>query len=56
MEHVNNWCFRDIYKDGLWEDDLYVCAQIRSTVCTDSGHILLSKHIIVTYYWRKPIL
>ena len=28
MEHVNNWCFRDIYtcKDGLWKDDLYVCA------------------------------
>ena len=27
MEHVNDWCFRDIYKGGLWEDDLYVCAQ-----------------------------
>ena len=27
VEHVNDWCFRDIYKDGLWEDDLYVCAQ-----------------------------
>ena len=25
MEHVNDWCFRDIYKGGLWEDDLYVC-------------------------------
>ena len=25
MEHVNNCCFRDIYKGGLWEDDLYVC-------------------------------
>ena len=24
MEHVNVWCFRDIYKGGLWEDDLYV--------------------------------
>ena len=24
MEHVNDWCFRDIYKGGLWEDDLYV--------------------------------
>ena len=28
MEHVNNWCFRDIYKGGLWEDDLHVCAQL----------------------------
>ena len=26
MEHVNNWCFRDISKGGLWEDDLHVCA------------------------------
>ena len=26
MEHVNDWCFRDIYKGGLSEDDLYVCA------------------------------
>ena len=26
MEHVNDWCFRDIYKGGLWEDGLYVCA------------------------------
>ena len=24
MEHVIDWCFRDIYKGGLWEDDLYV--------------------------------
>ena len=21
---MNDWCFRDIYKGGLWEDDLYV--------------------------------
>ena len=26
MEHVNEWCFRDIYKGGLWEDDSDVCA------------------------------
>ena len=26
MEHVNGWCFRGIYKGGLWEDDLYVSA------------------------------
>ena len=24
MEPVNGWCFRGIYKGGLWEDDLYV--------------------------------
>ena len=23
MEHVNGWCFRGIYKGGLWEDDLH---------------------------------
>ena len=26
VEHVNDWCFRDIYKGGLWDDDLHVCA------------------------------
>ena len=26
MEHVNDWCFRDSYKGGLWEEDLHVCA------------------------------
>ena len=25
MKHVNDRCFRDIYKGGLWEEDLYVC-------------------------------
>ena len=24
MEHVNDLCFRDIYKGGLWDDDLLV--------------------------------
>ena len=24
--HVNDCCFRDIYKGGLWEQDLDVCA------------------------------
>ena len=28
MEHVNGWCFRGIYKGGLWEDDLHVSAQL----------------------------
>ena len=31
MEQVNNWCFRDIYKGGLWEDDLHVCALKRGS-------------------------
>ena len=26
MEHVNGWCFRGIYKGGLWESDLHVSA------------------------------
>ena len=33
MEHVNGWCFRGIYKGGLWEDDLHVSAPI------DSGYL-----------------
>ena len=28
MEHVNGWCFRGIYKGGLWENDLHVSALI----------------------------
>ena len=28
MEHVNGWCFRGIYKGGLWEDDLHVSPMI----------------------------
>ena len=27
MEHTNDCCFRDIYKGGLWEEDLDVCAR-----------------------------
>ena len=26
VEHVNGWCFRGIYKGGLWENDLHVSA------------------------------
>ena len=29
MEHVIGWCFRGIYKGGLWEDDLHVSALVR---------------------------
>ena len=28
MEHVNGWCFRGIYKGGLWENDLHVSAHM----------------------------
>ena len=28
MEHMNHWRFRDIYKGGLWDDDLHVCAHL----------------------------
>ena len=30
MIHVNGWCFRGIYKGGLWEEDLHVSAQKES--------------------------
>ena len=30
MEHVNGWCFRGIYKGGLWENDLHVSALLHS--------------------------
>ena len=33
MEHVNGWCFRGIYKGGLWEDDLHASAR------PDSGYL-----------------
>ena len=26
MEDASGWCFRGIYKGGLWEDDLHVSA------------------------------
>ena len=34
MEHVNGWCFRGIYKGGLWEDDLHVSNRIRILIGT----------------------
>ena len=30
VEHVNGWCFRGIYKGGLWEDDLHVSSRLLS--------------------------
>ena len=37
MEHVSGWCFRGIYKGGLWEDDLHVSAQHEGEI--DDGHV-----------------
>ena len=34
MEHGNGWCFRGIYKGGLWEDDLHVSARVLWGVVT----------------------
>ena len=28
MEHVNDLYCRDIYKSGLWDDDLHVCDRL----------------------------
>ena len=33
MEHVNGWCFRGIYKGGLWEDDLHLFIQYKIIMC-----------------------
>ena len=40
MEHVNGWCFRGIYKGGLWENDLLNCVRrsLRYKLMTE--HIL----------------
>ena len=35
MEHVNGWCFRDIYKGGLWENHLHVSAHPHDRNVTD---------------------
>ena len=39
MEHVNGWCFRGIYKGGLWENDLHVSAQQAHCVVHRMSHI-----------------
>ena len=33
MEHVIDWCFCDICKGGLWEDDLYVSVRWDKSCC-----------------------
>ena len=39
MEHVNGWCFRGIYKVGLWEDDLHVSARLQYATSTTIGPV-----------------
>ena len=36
VEHVNDWCFRDMYKGGLWEDDLYVSVRANYSIDIES--------------------
>ena len=38
MEHVNGWCFRGIYKGGLWGDDLHVSARVIETIDKNTVH------------------
>ena len=43
MEHGNGWCFRGIYKGGLWEDDLHVSTLLIQVVIQVSKYVT---HII----------
>ena len=45
MEHVNGWCFRGIYKGGLWENDLHVSAPISLCVCREACAFILTSVI-----------
>ena len=47
MEHVNGWCFRGIYKGGLWEGDLHVSARYP----TDYLHI---NRVVANYRHLAP--
>ena len=47
MEHVNGWCFRGIYKGGLWENDLHVSAHFMS-VC--NGSVLRFIAVATVYF------
>ena len=45
MEHVNGWCFRGIYKGGLWEDDLHVSAHEKWEKAFRCLVVLLKKNL-----------
>ena len=57
MEHVSGWCFRGIYKGGLWEDDLHVSAPeliegLHKLVCIHNTCIL---HYTNIGRWRETL-
>ena len=35
---MNGWCFRGIYKGGLWENDLHVSAQHNTSPLCVAGY------------------
>ena len=40
MEHVYDWCFHDIYKGGLWDDDyMSVPGIVMSSLLTNNCRI-----------------
>ena len=45
MEHVNGWCFRGIYKVGLWENDLHVSARTDTNTVVKLNRELNSKDV-----------
>ena len=55
MEHANDWCFRDIYKAGLWEDDLYISV-LKAQTCKSLKPIAL--HVLMKHCYfvlNKPL-
>ena len=45
VEHVNGWCCRGIYNGGIWENDLYVSAQVKlSNAVYTHAYISRLKH------------
>ena len=60
MEHVNDWCFRDIYKGGLWDENLHVCALGQHTLVCNNGmsvvDYLLASPVDITHLSNFKIL
>ena len=48
MEHVNGWCFRGIYKGGLWEDDLHVSARVIETTDTNTVGLWSTRSLAIS--------
>ena len=51
MEHVNDCCFRGIYKGSLWEDDLYISV-LKSELTVDITIV----HLVTGYFAPLPFL